>query len=116
MRSTDEWIGKTDDDPIPPRVRVRVFERFGGVCQLSKRKIHAGEPWDVDHVKALILGGEHRERNLQPVLRDKHREKTAGEVAIKSKIARVKAKHRGVWPEPKRKLQSRGFQKREPAL
>jgi hypothetical protein len=22
MRSTDEWIGKTDDDPIPARVRL----------------------------------------------------------------------------------------------
>lgn len=53
MRSVDEWIGKNDDAAIPPRVRLRVFEKFGGICQLSNRKIMAGEAWDLDHIKAL---------------------------------------------------------------
>ena len=108
-RILDEWIGATPDSPIPPRVRARVFERHGGRCHISGRKIMAGDLWDVDHVVALINGGENRERNLAPALRDKHREKTAADVAEKSKVARVRAKHLGIAPKSKRPLRSRGF-------
>lgn len=106
-RIVDEWIGKTDDTPIPPRVKVRVFERHGGRCHLSGRKIMAGDLWDCDHVVALVNGGENRETNLAPALRDKHREKTAEDVRIKAKIARQKAKYLGL-DKPK----GRGFDKR----
>lgn len=27
-RSVEEWIGRTDDAKVPPRVRLRIFERF----------------------------------------------------------------------------------------
>lgn len=107
-RSVEEWIGKTDDTPIPPRVKLRVFEAHGGVCHIAKRKIRAGEPWDCDHVKAIINGGENRESNLAPALRDKHREKTAEDVAEKARIARKRAKHLGIT-KPKRPWPSRGF-------
>ena len=95
-RSTPEWIGKTPDSPIPPRVRLRVFERFGGICQETGRKIQPGDEWDCDHERALINGGEHREGNLRPVLRAAHRAKTAEDVAIKKKDARVAKRHRGI--------------------
>lgn len=95
-RSVPEWIGKTPDAKIPPRVRLRVFDRFNGVCHLSGRKITAGEPWDCDHIVALVNGGEHRESNLAPALRDKHREKTAGDVAEKATVRRKALAHRGI--------------------
>lgn len=95
-RSTDEWIGKTDDQAIPPRVRLRVFERHGGICHLSGRKIMPGDAWDVDHVIALVNGGEHRESNMAPALRIEHRKKTARDVAQKSKDRRIRAKHLGI--------------------
>lgn len=95
-RTVKEWIGATPDSRIPPRVRVRVFEKFGGVCQLSKRKIRAGDPWDCDHIIALINGGEHRESNLQPALAAPHREKTADDVGEKSKVANMRKKHLGI--------------------
>lgn len=98
-----EWIGATDDARIPPRVRLRVFERFGGVCQLTDRKIMPGDEWDCDHAVALINGGEHRESNLQPVLRAAHRRKTADDVAAKAKADRVRKKHLGLH-NPKSKL------------
>lgn len=98
-RSVPEWIGKTPDAKIPPRVRLRVFERHSGKCHLSGRKIMAGEPWDCDHIVALVNGGEHRESNLAPALRSKHREKTAEDVAVKSKTYRMRAKHLGQWPK-----------------
>lgn len=95
-RSVPEWIGATPDTPVPPRVRLRVFQRFDGVCQLSKRKIMAGEAWEADHKVALCNGGENRESNLVPVLRAKHREKTAEDVAEKAKVDRIRKKHLGI--------------------
>jgi 5-methylcytosine-specific restriction protein A len=107
-RSTPEWIAKHDDQSIPPRVRLRVFERHGGICHLSDRKIMPGEPWDCDHIVALINGGEHREFNLAPALRDKHREKTADDVRQKSVTADKRMMNLGI--KPKRKsIQSAGF-------
>jgi 5-methylcytosine-specific restriction endonuclease McrA len=95
-RSVEEWIGKTDDTKVPPRVRLRVFERENGLCHLTGAKIKPGDKWDLDHRIPLILGGEHRETNLFPALVDPHRRKTATEMAVKSKIARVKKKHLGI--------------------
>lgn len=95
-RSIPEWIGKTDDSAIPPRVRLRVFEAHGGICALTGRKITPSDKWEVDHKTALINGGEHRESNLQPVLQAAHREKTAVDVGLKAKADRVRKKHLGI--------------------
>jgi 5-methylcytosine-specific restriction endonuclease McrA len=91
-----EWIGKTHDTPIPPRVRLRVFDRYGGICHLSNRRITPSDEWDCDHIIALINGGEHRESNLAPAIRDKHREKTAEDVRQKSITYRKRSKHLGI--------------------
>ena len=98
-RSTDEWIGKTLDSAIPPRVRARVFLAHDGRCHISRRKIGPADKWDCDHIIAIINGGENRESNLAPALKDKHREKTARDVAEKSKVARIRAKHLGLKPK-----------------
>lgn len=95
-RSVPEWIGKTHDSPIPPRVRLRIFERADGICHLSGRKIRPGDDWDCDHIVALVNGGEHRESNLAPAIRDKHREKTADDVREKSIVNRKRSKHLGI--------------------
>lgn len=95
-RKTKEWIGATPDTPAPPRVRLRVFEAHGGICALTGRKIQTGEAWDLDHIQALTNGGENRESNLQPALKEAHKEKTARDVAQKSKDRRVRSKHIGI--------------------
>lgn len=95
-RSVPEWIGATPDSKPPSSVRLRIFERHGGRCYLSKRKIMPGDAWDLDHVIALCNGGENRETNLAPILRDKHREKTALDVQEKSKTDRMRLKHLGI--------------------
>jgi 5-methylcytosine-specific restriction enzyme A len=107
-RSVEEWIGKTDDAKIPPRVRARVFAKFGGICQLSKREIRAGERWECDHIIALVNGGEHRESNLHPVLVGPHREKTKADVAEKARVAKIRARHIGAV-RPKGTIKSAGF-------
>lgn len=111
-RAVPEWIADHPDQAIPQRVKLRIWERCGGRCSITNRKIMPGDAFDYEHRIALINGGQHREFNLVLALRDKHREKTAEDVAVKSKIARVKAKHLGLWPNG-RKIQSRGFNTRK---
>lgn len=113
-RAVPEWIGKTPDSKVPDRVRQRIFDREGGRCHLSGRVIHPpADLWDLDHKVALINGGEHRESNLFPALRDKHRKKTAQDVAEKAATARVRSKHLGI-KKSTRRLQGRGFDRAEP--
>lgn len=112
-RALPEWIGKTPNTPAPPRVRIRIFERCEGKCHISGRKIAPGEPWELDHIKALINGGENRESNLAPALKDKHREKTTADVAEKAKIARKVAANIGAKPAAKQPIKSPGFTRKE---
>lgn len=111
-RAIPEWIGKTPDTPAPPRVRLRVFNAHDGICHIAKRKIAAGEPWQLEHVVALINGGENRESNMAPALVDKHREKTAEDVAEKSAVYRNALRDKGIRP-PSR-LKSAGFRPAPP--
>lgn len=110
-RSVPEWIGKTDDEKVPDRVRLRIWERWQGKCHLTGRKIMPADAWDLDHVEALINGGKHRENNLAPALRDKHREKTATDVAEKARTASLQKKHIGLRKSESR-LRGQGFRKK----
>lgn len=110
-RSVPEWIGKTDDAKIPPRVKLRIFEREGGICHLTGVKIQPGDEWDADHKIPLILGGEHRESNLFPALREAHRKKTKTEMAVKAKIAAVRKKHLGIKPDKRSGFNTRFIKK-----
>jgi 5-methylcytosine-specific restriction endonuclease McrA len=96
MRKVEEWIGKHDDQPVPPLVRARIFETHNGVCHLSGRKIRPGEAWELEHIIALCNGGEHRESNMAPALVQPHKVKTAQDRKIKSKIDRVRKRHIGI--------------------
>ena len=61
-------------------------------------RVHVGEP-----------GGEHRETNLAPALRDKHKAKTADDVAEKARVARKAKANLGLKPAPAKPIQSPGF-------
>ena len=110
-RTVDEWIGATDDQHAPPRVRERIFTR-DSTCHLCKCEIQTGQKWDLDHVKALINGGENRETNLRPAHRKCHIEKTALDVAEKAKVASIRKKHLGI-ARPKQTIKSAPFPKSE---
>lgn len=95
-RSVPEWIGKNDDEPVPDRVRLRVFDRAKGHCCSCTNMIVGGR-WICDHRIAIINGGENREKNLQAICDICDRKvKTPADVAEKALIARVKAKHLGL--------------------
>ena len=101
MRSVPEWIGKTDDTPVPDRVKLRVFEKYNGRCYLSGVKIRPGDRWDVEHILAISLGGENREGNLAPALVEPHKIKTKSDRRQKAKNDRVRKRHIGIRKQSK---------------
>lgn len=110
-RSVEAWVGKRDDQAIPPRVRVRLFEAAGGRCQICSRKLNPGDKWQVDHILALANGGAHSEANMQVACDWCHKSKTREDVAEKAEVYAVRSKH--VLPRKPSSWQSRGFPKRE---
>src|SRR5690349_13438235 len=102
-RSVPEWIGKTDDEPVPPRVRLRVLLRHDRICAgtCGGRVIRPGKPWTCDHRIALINGGENRESNLQPLCDLCNPQKTAADVAEKSRVYERGLAHAGIKRKPK---------------
>jgi 5-methylcytosine-specific restriction endonuclease McrA len=95
-------MGNHDNEKVPNRVRIRVWEAAKGICSSCKLKIR-GE-WELDHTTALINGGEHRENNFQILCAECHQEKTGDDVQIKSKTYRMKAKHLGISLKRKRRF------------
>lgn len=96
-RTVDEWIGKTDDTPVPRRVRVRQFERDGGRCQCGCGiLIRPGDVWETDHKISISNGGPNRESNLRTLLKKHHKAKTREDQAEKSMVYRKRAKHIGI--------------------
>jgi 5-methylcytosine-specific restriction endonuclease McrA len=103
-RPVEEWIGAKPESRIPARVRVRAFQSQDGRCaECGKKMAVCGEPFEVDHITALVLGGENRESNLRALCAPCHRSKTRQDVAQKSTEARKRAKHLGL-KQPKRKI------------
>lgn len=112
-RELKEWIGKTDDSAIPPRVKDRIFKRCAERCQDCGKPLNGRDKPEFDHIKALINGGEHRETNLQALCGPCHGLKTKSDVAEKSTVHGSRVRHLG-FAAPKPKWQSRGFPKRKP--
>lgn len=100
-RSVPEWVATHDDQAIPPRVKLRLFERAGGRCAHCSRKIGPADKWQADHVIALVNGGKHSEANLQVLCPFCHTSKTAEDVAFKAKAAKIRARHLGIRPPSK---------------
>jgi len=95
-RSTEEWVGKNDDQAIPARVKIRVFDRAGGNCACCTLQIVGKLRPAYDHIQALVNGGSHREFNLQLLCMPCHAVKTKADVAEKSLTARKRKNHLGI--------------------
>jgi 5-methylcytosine-specific restriction endonuclease McrA len=91
--------------------RIKASTKDGVVycdlCSLPCRK------WEVDHIRADGLLGEPTFDNSRLLCVPCHKEKTLSDVKAISKAKRVEARHLGA-AQPKKKIQSRGFQKKEP--
>lgn len=110
-RSVALWVGKTDDTPAPPRVRLRVWDRCGGKCHRCGRKIPVGDAWILEHLVALINSGRNAEDNLCLTCSWCKPLKDREDAAEKSEVARVKAKH--ILPRKPSGLRGGGFPRRE---
>lgn len=95
-RSVPEWIGKRDDDAIPPRVKDRVAQRSDGCCVKCIRRVTGKLRAEFDHAIPLIVGGKHAESNLQLLCHECHGAKTARDLKLKAKVARVRKRHLGI--------------------
>jgi 5-methylcytosine-specific restriction protein A len=93
-REVPEWIGRNDDSAIPARVQLRVFTAAEGKCAVCRNNRANG--YDCDHIIPLILGGQHRETNLQLLCKPCHKSKTKLDVKLKAKVARVRKRHLGI--------------------
>ena len=108
-RTLPEWFGATPDTPAPDRVRLRVLQRHGGRCPVCTRLLPPNR-WDLDHIVAVIEGGENRESNLQPVCNYPcHRDKTRAEVGRKSRAYEIQAVHKGAKVKRRTIVQWRRF-------
>lgn len=103
-RSVTEWIGKSDDTAVPPRVRLRVFDAKNGRCHNCTRQIRDGERWTCEHLVAIINGGENRESNLDVTCDNCLPGKNAKDVAEKSRVATKRKKHLGIKSKQVRPL------------
>lgn len=73
-----------------------MFDKRNGRCHRCTRKIQAGESWTCEHIVALINGGLNRESNLGLTCGWCLPLKNAQDVSEKSKVYRVKKRHRGL--------------------
>jgi len=95
-RAVDEWVATDDNQAIPARVKVRVFDRSGGVCAICTCTIVGKLRPAYDHKIALINGGQNRESNLQLLCVPCHATKTKADVAEKSRVYRKRSAHLGI--------------------
>lgn len=95
-RSLPEWVAKHDDQAIPDRVKDRIADKAERYCQICKREVGGKLRVEFDHITPLILGGKHRESNLQLLCSECHCAKTALDVRLKAKVARVRKKNLGI--------------------
>lgn len=101
-RSTLEWVGKTPDSVPPPRVVLRILERYERLCHRIGQLIHGkrGVHWDIDHIIALANwtgdGHGNRESNMAPILLKPHKIKTAEDRLKKAARDRSVKKQYGI--------------------
>lgn len=90
-------VATTPRRTMPPARRLKIWERHKGVCILCKEKIDGvREPWTIEHIRALGLGGEDTDDNCGPAHEGCRRKKDKGDVAAIARAKRRKAKHLGI--------------------
>lgn len=78
-------------------------------CYLCHEPLVSEQEIQFDHVHADVFDGPHEYQNLRPVHAACHKGKTKRDVQAKSKVDRILGL---TCTGPKKKIQSRGFQKR----
>ena len=115
-RAIPEWIGKTADSKIPPRVTLRVSLRYSRKDAITGLPLVKG--FHMDHITPLkdwIATPEYPhgnvEHNLQPVNAAVNTEKAAQENTARAKVTSLQMKALNIKAPPKTKIASAGFPK-----
>lgn len=96
--------------------RIAIWTRAAGHCEGCKAKLKTGEG-EYDHVIPFALTRDTSVENGQLLCRVCHSGKTHGADRPRiSKAERQRAKHLGIWPASKAKMQSRGFGSTRPRV
>lgn len=95
-RTVPEWVGRTDDSAPSKNCKDRIRERQGNRCALTGVELRPGVKVEYDHIVALWLGGANAESNLQAVVSEAHKRKTAAEAKVRAKCNRTRKSHLGI--------------------
>ena len=99
--------------PMTPARRLKIWEEHRGICCLCDRPIDgAREPWIIEHLTCLGLGGEDEDKNCGPAHETCRRDKDKLDVAAIAKAKRIKQRHVGIKAKTQ-PIRSAGFAKRE---
>lgn len=105
-RKVDEWKGRTDETPVPPRVKLRICARQNDCCDECSLPFDVKRKPEFDHRPALINGGENRESKIVAVCSQCHKARTKADVGEKSLVNGIRAKRLRITgpkrPFPKR--------------
>lgn len=94
--------------------RLRLFARDGGLCHLCKRKVLAGEDYELDHIIPWALAFDDSDDNLRVAHKSCHRtDKTGDDVKRIAKAKRQSGIEGGQAARRAKRgfglIQSRGF-------
>ena len=82
---------------------------LGLICPICKKFIDPEQSIQFDHVHAVGHGGPHEYQNIRPIHGQCHKKKSARDVALIAKVARLR---RETKQGPKKKMPSRPWPKR----
>jgi 5-methylcytosine-specific restriction protein A len=109
---TVQFLAPTKRRKISQKEAARLFLLHNGICCNCGLQIRSGEKWFIEHVDALILGGEETDDNRRPShVRKCKAKKDAADAGARSKRDRIITKD---WERGKRKMQGQGFRKAPP--
>lgn len=103
-RAIEEWVGKTPATPVPDHVVLRIMLRQERKCAISGARLGKRGTYHADHKIRLKDGGENRESNLQVILVEPHKIKSAHERRIGKKVTRLQKKDLGIWKPKSRPM------------
>jgi 5-methylcytosine-specific restriction enzyme A len=88
-------VATTARKKLTPTQRLRIWERDKGVCCLCSEKIDGvREPWILEHVRALELGGADEPANMGPAHKACADAKTNGPTGDHARAAKAKRSKR----------------------
>ena len=108
-----QYIAPTKRKKMRQPEAARLFLLHNGICCNCGKQIRTGEEWFIEHVDALVLGGEESDDNRRPSHVDKCKaKKDAADARARSKRDRIITKN---WqPEERPKMRGAGFRKAPP--